>query len=70
MYKHQLTNPKLAYVVAAITGDGHLQIKDWRYSNCELFSNLDKPSYSQLLIANHICYIQKSIRSGDFWYLE
>src|SRR3989344_7211553 len=31
MYKHKLTNPKLAYVVAAITGDGHLQIKDWRY---------------------------------------
>lgn len=31
MYKHQLQNPQLAYVVAAITGDGHLQIKEWRH---------------------------------------
>ena len=31
MYKYQLNNPQLAYVVAAITGDGHLQIKEWRH---------------------------------------
>ena len=31
MYGHQLNNPQLAYVVAAITGDGHLQIKEWRH---------------------------------------
>lgn len=31
MYEDLLTNPKLAYVVAAITGDGHLQIKEWRH---------------------------------------
>lgn len=31
MYEHLLKNPQLAYVVAAITGDGHLQIQDWRY---------------------------------------
>ncbi len=31
MYEHQLNNPQLAYVVAAITGDGHLQIKEWRH---------------------------------------
>ncbi len=31
MYKHLLDNPQLAYIVAAITGDGHLQIQDWRH---------------------------------------
>ncbi len=31
MYEHLLNDPKLAYVMAAITGDGHLQIKGWRH---------------------------------------
>lgn len=31
MNEDLLKNPQLAYVMAAITGDGHLQIKDWRY---------------------------------------
>ena len=31
MYEDLLNNPQLAYVVAAITGDGHLQIKEWRH---------------------------------------
>ena len=31
MYYHLLKNPELARVVADITGDGHLQIQEWRY---------------------------------------
>jgi intein/homing endonuclease len=30
-FKHLLTNPELARIVADITGDGHLQISGWRY---------------------------------------
>ncbi|HIJ10941.1 TPA: hypothetical protein HA278_02690 [Candidatus Woesearchaeota archaeon] len=31
MYEHLLTNPELARLVADVTGDGHLQVKGWRY---------------------------------------
>ncbi len=30
-FNHLLTNPELARLVADVTGDGHLQIKNWRY---------------------------------------
>ena len=31
MYENLLNNPELARLVADVTGDGHLQIQDWRY---------------------------------------
>ena len=31
MYEHLINNPELAKLSGFVTGDGHLQIKDWRY---------------------------------------
>ena len=55
MYKHLLINPELAKLAAYVTGDGHLQIKNWRYltsffsndiEEIESFENLSKKLFA------------------------
>jgi intein/homing endonuclease len=42
MYKHLLTNPELARLVADVTGDGHLQSKGWRHQTSFVSNQIEE----------------------------